>query len=181
MRQQQARTQDEMTNRFYQQRPVQVQTTQLVQTDNYINPIASRPIMLLPNNIEMISLMMNQDLPATFLLHNPDTTAHVAHAMNHSEPQPIGATTEAIKRCTQIRNYVKDPNVPEREKERCTVCLIDFDHGDEIRTLHCTHIYHVSCIDRWLNYNKKCPVCRVDMDKAQAVINIEENAVELFD
>lgn len=56
----------------------------------------------------------------------------------------------------------------EQERERCTVCLSDFETGDELRALNCAHLFHTECIDRWLQYNKKCPVCRVDMDKGGA-------------
>ncbi|VDO28560.1 unnamed protein product [Haemonchus placei] len=52
--------------------------------------------------------------------------------------------------------------VPENEIERCTVCLCEFETGEEVRNLRCTHIFHVNCIDKWLVYNKKCPVCRLD-------------------
>uniref|UniRef100_A0A914Y003 RING-type domain-containing protein n=1 Tax=Panagrolaimus superbus TaxID=310955 RepID=A0A914Y003_9BILA len=82
-----------------------------------------------------------------------------------SEPPPIGATVDEIKKKTTIMNYTKDLNVPEEETERCTVCLSDFETGDEVRTLNCSHIFHTECIDRWLIYNKKCPICRVEMDR----------------
>lgn len=64
--------------------------------------------------------------------------------------------------------------VPENERERCTVCLMDFETGEDIRTLNCSHMFHIDCIDRWLNYNKKCPICRVDMDKLQMLITDNE-------
>jgi hypothetical protein len=84
-----------------------------------------------------------------------------------SEPPPIGATVDEIKKKTTIMSYIKDPNVPEEKTERCTVCLSDFETGDEVRTLNCSHLFHTECIDRWLIYNKKCPVCRVEMDKGK--------------
>lgn len=48
---------------------------------------------------------------------------------------------------------------------------MDFETGEDVRTLRCTHLFHVDCIDRWLVYNKKCPVCRIEVDcVAKAVI-----------
>ncbi|KAH7723884.1 ring finger-H2 protein [Aphelenchoides avenae] len=122
------------------------------------------------------------------VLHPPDTlvfngTHHpnpaAAHAAQHGapEPQPIGATPDQIKRHTNVLHYVKDPNVPEQERERCTVCLTDFETGDELRTLSCSHLFHVDCIDRWLQYNKKCPVCRVDMDKLSAPLVVDAASI----
>lgn len=84
------------------------------------------------------------------------------------EPQPVGVTSEQIKKYSSLLNYTKDPKIPEQERDRCTVCLIDFETDDKLRSLHCSHLFHIECIDRWLIYNKKCPVCRVDMDKAPA-------------
>lgn len=43
---------------------------------------------------------------------------------------------------------------------------MDFEADEDVRCLCCTHVFHVTCIDRWLVYNKKCPVCRIDLDKA---------------
>lgn len=84
------------------------------------------------------------------------------------EPQPIGVSIDQIEQYSSLMQFVKDPKVPEQERERCTVCLMDFETNDTLRSLHCSHLFHTNCIDRWLVYNKKCPVCRVDMDKAAA-------------
>ncbi|KAI8827846.1 hypothetical protein BJ741DRAFT_446352 [Chytriomyces cf. hyalinus JEL632] len=46
-------------------------------------------------------------------------------------------------------------------KEKCTVCLMDYDVGDEMRILKCHHGFHVDCIDQWLtSHVNSCPVCR---------------------
>ena len=65
--------------------------------------------------------------------------------------------------------FSKDSNCNENESERCTVCLCDFDSGDEVRALNCSHKFHVECIDQWLSINKKCPLCREDVDKIRDV------------
>ncbi|OMO58608.1 Zinc finger, RING-type [Corchorus olitorius] len=46
--------------------------------------------------------------------------------------------------------------------ESCAVCLYDFEVEDEIRRLtNCRHIFHRSCLDRWMGYDQKtCPLCR---------------------
>ncbi|KAK6725472.1 hypothetical protein RB195_004042 [Necator americanus] len=97
-------------------------------------------------------------------LHMLVNTAPVA------EPLPVGASPQDIEKCTEKINFIKDLEVPENEAERCTVCLCEFETGEEVRNLRCTHIFHVSCIDKWLVYNKKCPVCRLDVDKQKAVL-----------
>ncbi|WCJ26336.1 RING/U-box superfamily protein [Euphorbia peplus] len=46
--------------------------------------------------------------------------------------------------------------------ESCAVCLYEFEDEDEIRQLsNCRHIFHRSCLDRWVDYDQKtCPLCR---------------------
>jgi HRD ubiquitin ligase complex, ER membrane component len=26
------------------------------------------------------------------------------------------------------------------------------------------HLFHVECVDQWLSSNKRCPICRVDIE-----------------
>ncbi|WKA11007.1 hypothetical protein VitviT2T_028544 [Vitis vinifera] len=41
-------------------------------------------------------------------------------------------------------------------RRRCAVCLYDFEVGEEIRQLtNCKHIFHRSCLDRWMDHDKK--------------------------
>ncbi|VDL73079.1 unnamed protein product [Nippostrongylus brasiliensis] len=95
---------------------------------------------------------------------------HHMFAAPVAEPLPVGASPQDIEKCTEKINFIKDVEVPENETERCTVCLCEFETGEEVRNLRCTHIFHVNCIDKWLVYNKKCPVCRLDVDKQKAVL-----------
>ncbi|KAM3298002.1 hypothetical protein ACQJBY_039787 [Aegilops geniculata] len=43
----------------------------------------------------------------------------------------------------------------------CSVCLQDFGSRQFVRALpQCQHIFHMSCIDNWLQRNASCPLCR---------------------
>ena len=45
----------------------------------------------------------------------------------------------------------------------CPVCLGAFQLGETVRLLPlCLHLYHVECIDPWLDAHSTCPICRSD-------------------
>ena len=47
--------------------------------------------------------------------------------------------------------------------ESCSVCLEEYAEGDRMRTLPCGHQFHSRCIDRWLQNNRACPICKKDV------------------
>jgi len=42
----------------------------------------------------------------------------------------------------------------------CVICIDEFASGEEVRTLPCFHTFHKPCIDRWLQTNASCPICK---------------------
>jgi len=45
--------------------------------------------------------------------------------------------------------------------DTCAICLEQLENEDDIRILHCTHIYHKHCIDTWLTSRRShCPLCK---------------------
>ena len=49
------------------------------------------------------------------------------------------------------------------DQTTCSICLEDYSHGQEIRTLPCCHSFHAQCVDKWLAKNRSCPVCKKDI------------------
>jgi hypothetical protein len=56
------------------------------------------------------------------------------------------------------------------EDAKCLVCQCDYDNGDALRQLPCSHTFHQECVDPWLMDHDVCPSCRepivVDVDVA---------------
>ncbi|KAF7109538.1 hypothetical protein CFC21_109781 [Triticum aestivum] len=59
------------------------------------------------------------------------------------------------------------------EAATCSVCLGAFLLGETVRLLPvCLHLYHVGCIDPWLDAHSTCPLCRSDTDPTIDAVRI---------
>ncbi|KAM3721515.1 putative E3 ubiquitin-protein ligase RHA1A [Dirofilaria immitis] len=128
-------------------------SSNLIGVDIVPRRLASQPVVFLPRHnqpiMELAMVLLQPHDPAVILGGNVPTS---------NDPIPVGATVEQINRFSTTYKYIKENDIPENEQERCTVCLNDFETDEEIRALRCSHVFHVVCIDRWLVYNKKCPL-----------------------
>ncbi|GER30338.1 RING/U-box superfamily protein [Striga asiatica] len=72
----------------------------------------------------------------------------------------IRSVTAALIR--EALPVVRFSDLAEGAAESCAVCLYEFGGEDEIRRLaNCRHIFHRSCLDRWVDHDQKtCPLCR---------------------
>lgn len=50
--------------------------------------------------------------------------------------------------------------VADEEGPTCAICLDEFNAASRVRLLRCTHVFHVECIDSWLQGSKLCPLCK---------------------
>lgn len=50
------------------------------------------------------------------------------------------------------------------EMEKCAICQCEYEFGDQIISLPCTHGFHNPCGAEWLlNHSKLCPICKHDV------------------
>ncbi|XP_067933277.1 E3 ubiquitin-protein ligase Arkadia-like [Watersipora subatra] len=93
------------------------------------------------------------------------------HAPTHPHPTTndsnIGASQETIDRLTFAHRYsqrVASDSDDGSSDDKCTICISEYNTGEHVRRLPCLHLFHRDCIDRWLNSNKRCPMCRADIE-----------------
>jgi E3 ubiquitin-protein ligase BIG BROTHER-like protein len=74
---------------------------------------------------------------------------------------PRGATAEQVAALPTRRYVPREGAAP--ADATCSICLADFEAGDELRALPCSHAYHSGCIDQWLKTSRQCPCCRREL------------------
>eukprot|EP01009_Symbiontida_sp_KSa7_P009381 NODE_7763_length_255_cov_41.674757_g7148_i0.p3 GENE.NODE_7763_length_255_cov_41.674757_g7148_i0~~NODE_7763_length_255_cov_41.674757_g7148_i0.p3 ORF type:complete len:54 (-),score=17.88 NODE_7763_length_255_cov_41.674757_g7148_i0:94-231(-) len=42
----------------------------------------------------------------------------------------------------------------------------DFENGEEARSLRCMHFFHPQCIDKWLQRDRRCPICKTGLSES---------------
>lgn len=74
-----------------------------------------------------------------------------------------GASSSAMEATSSASAAAPGEEVTGSESEEsvCAICLEDFEEGDEVRVLACSHVYHRLCIDPWLQSSSNCcPLCK---------------------
>eukprot|EP00095_Tigriopus_kingsejongensis_P005786 maker-scaffold1542_size36322-snap-gene-0.6 protein:Tk05786 transcript:maker-scaffold1542_size36322-snap-gene-0.6-mRNA-1 annotation:"hypothetical protein DAPPUDRAFT_6903" len=109
-------------------------------------------------------------LQTAFPLYNhPNPVLHVLGEQRRAMDNNRGASQNCIERNTLSHKFIhlpRDKESPEDEEDvdKCTICLCEFEHAAEVRRLPCFHLFHTLCVDKWLSQNKRCPICRVDIE-----------------
>ena len=83
---------------------------------------------------------------------------------DHGLPVSLAAESEGLSKeqldaLPASRWQHSDGALEEGERERCTICLVDFDQVAVVTELRCSHVYHTACIRQWLSHKHTCPLC----------------------
>ncbi|CAG7879121.1 unnamed protein product [Brassica rapa] len=52
---------------------------------------------------------------------------------------------------------------------KCSICQEEYVDGDEVGTMPCEHMYHVSCVQQWLRMKNWCPICKTSAEEEKSL------------
>ncbi|CAI8607928.1 unnamed protein product [Vicia faba] len=93
---------------------------------------------------------------------------------NHESTLPTTGITfdEKLSACMSLEShsitfmYKEGEDAKGINQTECVICLTVFREDESVRKLHtCKHMFHTSCIDKWLCSRSGCPLCRMQIDQ----------------
>ncbi|KAJ4964473.1 hypothetical protein NE237_024412 [Protea cynaroides] len=113
------------------------------------------------------------------------TDENVNSSVNFHEPPKNGLESSVIASLPTFAYKISD-GFDKTDAKECAVCLGTLQDEEMVKVLpNCKHMFHVECIDMWLNSNSTCPVCRTEAkpvdSEAPSEINGTSDAVVQID
>ncbi|KAM0953219.1 putative transcription factor C2H2 family [Dioscorea sansibarensis] len=72
-----------------------------------------------------------------------------------------GLSENTISSCLVETKYLsKQVTVVDGAQVKCAICLEEFEQGEHLGMLKCSHDFHFSCIKQWLLMKNGCPICK---------------------
>ncbi len=59
------------------------------------------------------------------------------------------------------------------KEDKCAICLQKYKGVDIIKEFPCKHIFHKSCIFKWLKKSNVCPLCKYDITNDVNKVNLK--------
>lgn len=68
-----------------------------------------------------------------------------------------------LKRLIPTIPYCQNASLLKDKINLCVICQAEFQTHETVKLLRCGHIYHESCLDSWLDYDRVCCICKDDI------------------
>ncbi|KAF8933036.1 hypothetical protein BGZ47_011064 [Haplosporangium gracile] len=97
---------------------------------------------------------------------NPQGCTHsITHSHEHRRTRSNRRRKmKEVKGLKETKKSEKLPFANANAQTMCSICLAEYEVGEQVRTLPCYHQFHQVCIDPWLlNVAALCPICKRDL------------------
>ncbi|XP_042417267.1 probable E3 ubiquitin-protein ligase HIP1 isoform X1 [Zingiber officinale] len=72
----------------------------------------------------------------------------------------VGLSVDAIRSCLRETLFCSDQTEDDHEEDGCPICLEEYKDRETLGQLNCKHIFHSSCVKKWLLIKNICPICK---------------------
>ncbi|GMH21985.1 hypothetical protein Nepgr_023828 [Nepenthes gracilis] len=97
-------------------------------------------------------------LSETELLLNMDNLIRELEEM--VGPNTFGLSERAVMEQLSRREHERLSSSSQHDTVPCSICLEEYEQGQGIGELDCSHVFHFECIKQWLMLKNRCPLCK---------------------
>ncbi|XP_073278627.1 putative RING-H2 finger protein ATL21A [Primulina huaijiensis] len=111
--------------------------------------------------LRMIKRQHQADETALPSLSSPPQSTEAAAMQPLPACENIGLDESRIDACTEKVVFDESGSIFSGNNNCCAICLENYSHKETIRLItKCEHYFHAVCVEKWLQKNGTCPVCR---------------------
>lgn len=74
----------------------------------------------------------------------------------------LGSSATRTRTCEEVCDGHGHGNLLVKDVT-CSICLCEYEQGDEVTMLPCKHVYHEACVKEWTGQSQRCPLCNYDL------------------
>jgi len=83
-----------------------------------------------------------------------NTTSHSSSSLSINESSLDGK---------KLLDTKEEEDVDDYEMPACSICLCEYEEGENLSKLPCGHVYHTDCVTAWVDNHTRCPLCNFDL------------------
>uniref|UniRef100_A0A061RQ60 E3 ubiquitin-protein ligase RNF13 n=1 Tax=Tetraselmis sp. GSL018 TaxID=582737 RepID=A0A061RQ60_9CHLO len=85
---------------------------------------------------------------------------------DHRRRRSRGLPAELIARLPTTNIVLADLERDGGDEPSCSICLSEYEDGDKVTWLPCSHNYHCACVSSWLKNSTICPICKDNVKRS---------------
>ncbi|XP_063793166.1 E3 ubiquitin-protein ligase ARK2C-like [Pseudophryne corroboree] len=130
---------------------------------SHLQPTSQQPAENRQNLSDMVHEIVMQMMTAA---EEADNEQNIPPILEEIIEQNRPAVVEEMHRQNvqalqlKIRFFQSTIIAGDEATQSCAICLMQYQDGERVSTLPCSHKYHPSCILQWFATHSSCPLCR---------------------